>query len=74
MVGNLAASVGLVYGDAQCGQFIFRGDEVVVTAQTAPGVDVVMLQKQEGVGGLAVVDLVDQNVLQLAGVEVFDCA
>jgi len=44
------------------------GDKVVVAAKTAPGVDVVVLQKQEGIGGLAVVDPVDQNVLQLAGV------
>ena len=48
--------------------------QVLVAAEAAAGVDVVMLQKQEGVGGLAVVDPVDQNVLQLAGLEVFDCA
>ena len=50
VVGDLAAAVGLVDGDAQCCYLVVRGEQVLVAAKAAAGVDVGVLQHQEGVG------------------------
>ena len=72
VVCDLTATVRFVHGDADGGQFILRGQEMLVAAQPAAGEDVGVLEEKEGVGRLAVVDSINQLGLQFTSSKVFD--
>ena len=74
VVGDLAATVSLVDGNAEGGELGVCGQQMLVAAEAAAGVDVRVFEEEKSVGGESVVDAIYELVLQLASAEVFDGA